>query len=122
VTGVMVWVGVAALGGAGAVARFLVGVAVSERARHVPAIGTLVVNLSGAFALGVLSGTHVGGNSLLLAGTALLGSYTTFSTWMLESHQLGEDGARGALAANLSVSLAAGLAAVALGRVLGGAF
>jgi CrcB protein len=108
----MVWVGVALLGGAGALARFLLDAAVSERfGRDLP-LGTFVVNVSGAFALGVLGTGH------LLAGTALLGSYTTFSTWMLESHRLGEDGRTRALAANLAISLAAGLGAAALGRAL----
>jgi CrcB protein len=108
----MVWVGVALLGGAGALARFLLDAAVSERLGRDLPLGTFVVNVSGAFTLGVLGTGH------LLAGIALLGSYTTFSTWMLESHRLGEDGRTRALAANLAISLAAGLGAAALGRAL----
>jgi fluoride exporter len=78
------------------------------------------VNLTGAFALGVLAGAAVSGDALRLAGTGLLGGYTTFSTWMLESHRLAEDG-RGRLgAANLLVSLLAGLAAAWLGQQAGG--
>ena len=71
--------------------------------------------------LGLLAGLGVGGRTMLLAGTAALGSYTTFSTWMLESHRLGEDGELGLAAANLAVSLLAGMAAAAAGWVLGGA-
>ena len=117
----LVWVGVAALGGVGALARFALDAAVSERASGGLPLGTLVVNLTGAFALGVLSGADVAGDALLLAGTATLGSYTTFSTWMLESERLGEDGQPGLLALNLALSLALGLAAAALGRRLGSA-
>ena len=78
-------------------------------------LGTLAVNLTGAFALGVLHGAGVGGDALTIAGTGFVGSYTTFSTWMLESQRLGEDGEPLLLWANLAVSLLAGLAAFALG-------
>jgi CrcB protein len=120
-SGVVLWTGVAALGGCGAIARFLLDALVSERiAGRFPA-GTLAVNLSGALLLGLLAGLALGGHALLLAGTALLGSYTTFSTWMLETHRLGEDGHWGSLTGNVAGSLALGLAGVALGHALGGA-
>jgi CrcB protein len=115
-----VWAGLAAAGGLGAVARLLLDGAVSERAGRVLPIGTLVVNLTGAFALGVLAGAGVGGDALRLAGTGFVGAYTTFSTWMLESHRLAEDGELRAAAANVAGSLALGLGAVALGRWIGG--
>ncbi len=57
-------------------------------------LGTLVVNISGALVLGLLVGLALSANAYLLAGTAVIGSYTTFSTWMLESHRLAEDGRR----------------------------
>ena len=116
----LVWFAVAVLGGAGAVGRLALDAAVSERAGDAFPWGTLAVNLSGAFALGVLVGADVAGDALLLAGTALLGSYTTFSTWMLESHRLGEDGEPGRMWLNLALPLIAGLAAAALGQVVGG--
>jgi CrcB protein len=115
------WIAVAALGGLGALARFALDAAVSERGGSGFPLGTLAVNLTGAFALGVLRGAGVGGDALLLAGTATLGSYTTFSTWMLESERLGEDGQGSRLALNLAVSSVAGLAVAALGRGLAGA-
>src|SRR2546423_469517 len=85
------------------------GPAVAQRAGRALPFGTFAVNLSGALVLGVLAGAAVRGHALLLAGTATIGSYTTFSTWMLESQRLGEDGERGALALNLAASLACGL-------------
>jgi fluoride exporter len=117
---VLLWGGVGVLGGLGAVARFLVDGLVSlRRSRRFP-LGTLLVNLSGAVVLGFLSGFALSGDAYLLVGTALIGSYTTFSTWMLESHRLGEDGRRLMLAANVGLSLALGIAAAMVGRLLGG--
>ncbi len=116
-----VWAGVAVLGGCGAVLRFLVDGAVSARLGRSFPVGILVVNLSGAFALGVLTGLAFEGTRALLVGTALLGSYTTFSTWMVDSRRLA--GRRPRLAAaNLLVGLGAGVVAAALGRWLGTAF
>jgi CrcB protein len=111
--------GVGLLGGAGAVARFLLDGAVSRRTGGAFPWGTLSVNLAGAFVLGVLTGAAVHGDALELAGTGLLGAFTTFSTWMLESHRLGEDGQLRRGAGNLLLSLAAGLLAAWLGRELG---
>ena len=112
--------GVGLLGGVGSLARFLVDGAVSERlGRRFPA-GTLVVNLSGALLLGVLVGAALTPDALRLAGTGLLGAYTTFSTWVFESHRLGEDGQARVGAANVLVSLTLGLAVAWLGRELGG--
>jgi CrcB protein len=117
----MAWVAVALLGGVGALARFFLDGAVSQRAGGGFPFGTLAVNLSGSLLLGLLVGVALEGDALLLAGTALLGSYTTFSTWVFESHRLGEDGQPALLWLNVAGSLALGLAAAALGRAVGGA-
>lgn len=113
------WAAVAVLGGIGAVARFMLDRTISSRSASQLPGGTLLVNASGAFALGLLIGVSVSGTSLLLAGTATIGSYTTFSTWMFETHRLGEDGEIGRAALNLLASAGIGLAAVALGRLIG---
>ena len=115
----LVWAGVVVLGGVGAVLRFLVDGAVSARAGRSFPHGTLVVNLSGAFVLGLLAGLALGPDTALLAGTATVGAYTTFSTWVFESQRLGEDRQVRPLLANLGVSLVAGLAVAALGRWIG---
>ena len=116
-----VWMAVAAVGGAGALLRFALDGWVSERIAGDFPWGTLAVNLSGAWLLGLLAGLAVHGDALLIAGTGVLGSYTTFSTWMLESHQLGADDSPLLLALNLAGSLALGIGAAALGRTIGGA-
>jgi fluoride exporter len=115
------WLGVAVLGGGGACARFLVDALVSSRAGRTLPYGTLVVNLSGAFVLGALVGAALDDTAFRLAGTAAIGSYTTFSTWMFETHRLVEDGQLREAGANVVVSLLLGLGAAALGRALGGA-
>lgn len=113
------WLAVALLGGLGAVARYAVSAAVAQRSAGWFPWGTLAVNLSGTALLGLLAGLALHGDALTLAGGGLLGSYTTFSTWMLDSDRLAEHRSGRPLAANLVGSLLLGLAAVALGRALG---
>ncbi|HUA03210.1 MAG TPA: fluoride efflux transporter CrcB [Solirubrobacteraceae bacterium] len=115
-----VWIGVGLLGGVGALLRFFVDGLVAARVTRDFPLGTFVVNMTGAAILGLLVGLGVTGNGLLLAGTATLGSYTTFSTWMLESQRLVEDGEVAVGAGNVLLGLAVGLGAVALGRFIGG--
>jgi CrcB protein len=114
------WAGLAAAGGLGAVARFAVESAVSLRLGRGWLWGTFAVNVSGALALGVLSGAEVGGDALRLAGAGFVGAYTTFSGWMLEAERLAERGAPRTAALDLGGPLAAGLAAMVLGRWIGG--
>lgn len=118
---VLVWVTVAVLGGLAAVARFALGAFVSGRTSGRLPLGTLAVNLSGTLLLGLVLGAALDGDAFTLAGTAALGSYTTFSTWMLESHRLGEDDQLVWLFANLVLSLVAGLLALAAGQAIGAA-
>jgi fluoride exporter len=114
-----VWIGVAFLGGCGALARFGLTLLVADRLHpHFPA-GTLVVNLSGAFLLGLLAGASVDGDARLLFGAGLLGAYTTFSTWMLETQRIDEAGKRRIAVLNVALGIALGVAASALGRYLG---
>jgi len=114
-----VWAGVALLGGVGALLRFTLDGFVAERAAgsEFP-WGTFAVNISGSFVLGVLAGASLHGDALRLAGTATLGSYTTFSTWMLEAHRLGEDGSLALAVLNIVLSLMVGVGAVVLGRAI----
>jgi fluoride exporter len=115
------WVAVAILGSLGSLARFWLDGAVSSRTTSNFPFGTLAVNASGALVLGLLTGVALSGEASVLAGSATIGSYTTFSTWMLETHRLGEDGQLLAGALNVLVSVVVGLGAAALGRSIGGA-
>ena len=116
---VFAWIGVALLGGGGAIARFLLDGFVGSRSSSSFPFGTFAVNISGAFLLGLVTGLALTGDALVLAGTATLGSYTTFSTWMLESQRLQEEGELRPAVGNTVISLAVGLGAIALGRTLG---
>jgi CrcB protein len=115
------WIAVGLLGGLGSIARFELDAVIAERLGGRWPWGTLAVNASGALLLGLLVGMAVTGDALLLAGGAALGSYTTFSTWVLETERLGEDGLALGAWLNICASLAIGLGAVALGRAIGNA-
>jgi CrcB protein len=114
---IWVWIAVGLLGGAGSLLRVAGTLALG---RGTPPLGTLAVNLIGAFALGALNGAGVTGNGLVLAGTALLGSFTTFSTWMHEVVSLDDAGQRKLAGGLLAGALMGGLAAAALGRAIAG--
>ena len=115
-----VWGGVVLLGGAGAVLRFLVDRAVARRVARPFPFGTLTVNLSGAVLLGLLSGLTLSHHMALLAGTAFVGSYTTFSTWMLETQRLTEERQIWPAVANIVVSVILGVAAAIAGQWIAG--
>jgi CrcB protein len=113
------WVAVGLAGGCGAVGRALLTHAVNVRAGRAFPYGTLAVNLSGAVVLGVIAGSGLSGDALRIVGIGLIGAYTTFSTWMFETHHADVTGHRGRAVANIVLSLAAGLLAVWLGRTVG---
>ncbi|MFC4078295.1 fluoride efflux transporter FluC [Salinithrix halophila] len=74
----------------GAICRFLLSCYLNRRTSHLP-WGTLTVNLVGSFLLGWMTGAHWGTNTLLLAGTGFMGSFTTFSTLHWELHGYGQE-------------------------------
>ena len=113
------WILVGLLGGAGSVTRFIIDGFVAEKAAGEFPWGTFVINITGAMLLGLLVGAAVSGDALVLAGTATLGSYTTLSTWMLETHRLAQDDQLRIAAANLIATLLIGFGAAALGHALG---
>ena len=117
---VAVWAGVLVIGGLGSVARFMVDKAVARRAARSFPFGTLTVNISGAVLLGFITGLTLSHAAALLAGTAFVGAYTTFSTWMLETQRLGEERQVWFALANIVASVVLGLAAAGLGLWMGG--
>lgn len=120
-SGPALWIGVALLSGVGALSRFLVDAAVTPRLGGRFPFGTLAVNLSGALVLGFLTGLGTSHGLTLLLGAALIGSYTTFSTWMLETLLLTEDGRNAAALVNVLGQTAAGIAFAAAGWAIGAA-
>ena len=116
----MVWFGVLVAGGIGAVLRFLVDGAVARRAARSFPLGTLTVNITGAALLGLIGGLALSRHAALLADTAFIGSYTTFSTWMLETQRLGEERQIRGAVANVVASIVLGIAAALLGQWIAG--
>jgi CrcB protein len=112
---------VGAVGALGAYARFQVGAAITARRPSAFPFGTFVVNLTGGFLLGLLIGLGVDADARLVLGTGFLGAYTTFSTWMVETQRLGEDGEWLIMALYLLGSMVGGLTVAGAGWLLGGA-
>jgi fluoride exporter len=115
----LLWAGVLVTGGFGAVLRFLVDGAVARRAARSFPFGTLAVNISGAALLGLLGSLALSRHAALLADTAFIGSYTTFSTWMLETQRLSEERQIRRAVANLAASIVLGVAAALAGQWIG---
>ena len=110
-------------GFAGAIARYVVDLQVTQRFASFP-WGTLVVNVSGSFLVGLLFGliTERAALPAELRGPLMigfLGAYTTFSTLALESWRMIEDGAWLLAALNLGGSVVIGMIAVVGGLALG---
>jgi CrcB protein len=87
-----------AVGGAlGAAARYLLDRAIATRQTSPFPLGTLVINVSGSIALGLLLSLAVAhqlpSSLVTLVGTGFLGAYTTFSTFTYKTLRLLEDGA-----------------------------
>ena len=110
---------VALAAGLGAVARYVVDAVVQHRARGDFPLGTLVVNISGSFALGLATGLALhhglGATPTLIIGAGFAGGYTTLSTWAWETLALAESGDVLEASANILGSFIAGLAAAAAG-------
>lgn len=109
-------------GGLGAVARFVVDGVVRARVRSALPAGTIFINVSGSFLLGLLAGATLHGAPAALqaiAGTGFLGGYTTFSTASVETVRLIQAGRVGMAAANALVTLVLSLATAALGLWIG---
>jgi fluoride exporter len=112
-------------GFAGAVARQVLSGALQDRARTRFPVGILVVNLSGAFALGLLYGLDIENRwpdwLRAVTHTGLIGAYTTYSTWALDCLALTRGGAGRSAVVNLAGSLAGGVLLAWTGASIGAA-
>lgn len=113
----LLFVGAALAGGLGAVLRYLADLGVARVAGRRFPWGILLVNITGSFALGVV--TTALPDAAFLLGAGLLGGYTTFSTAMLDTVALWRDGERPASVVNAIGMLLLGLVAAGLGLALG---
>jgi CrcB protein len=107
-------------GGVGAGLRYLVdlGAAALFGARF--PWGTLLINVTGSFALGMLSGAVAAAEVLAVIGTGVLGGYTTFSAVAVASALLVREGRVAASVLNAVGTLALTAAAAAGGLWVGG--
>ncbi len=122
---------VAGGGAVGATCRYILGLGVARIGQSMSFWGsfplsTFLANLIGCFAIGVLSvafdGPYAGKDQArLFAITGVLGGFTTFSTFSLETVTLFQDGAWGLAALNVALSLTACFAGVVAGRMVASA-
>ncbi len=102
-------------GALGALARYLTDSFISSRHRSSFPWGTLTVNVTGAFVLGVVTGLvldhGLSEHGKVALGTGFCGAFTTFSTFAYEAVRLAEDGDPRASVGYVAASLAAGFAA-----------
>jgi fluoride exporter len=109
-----------ALGAAvGAPLRYLTDRAVQARHESAFPWGTLTVNVLGSFLLGLLVAIPACARVSALLGTGFCGALTTYSTFSYETLRLAQDGNRFYAAANIVISIVAGLGAAAIGLLLG---
>lgn len=118
----MIWY-VAAGGALGSVARFIFGTLLQERAGAGFPAGTLFVNITGSFLLGVLMEYALASPAIsrevrAMLTTGFCGGYTTFSTFSYEAARLLEDGDYRRAGTYMGLSVAASIAAAVAGFVM----
>ncbi len=117
-----VWVAFLVAAAVGAPARYLLDGLVQDRTRGEFPWGTCVVNVSGSFVLGVISGLALYHafpiSAKLVLGTGFCGAYTTFSTFTFETVRLAEAGLTRAAIRNVVVNTGGALVAAGAGLAL----
>jgi CrcB protein len=115
-------VGVALGGAAGSVLRYLVGLGALAVLGDGFAWGTLFVNVVGSFLLGGIVAAALAGSlsqdARVILGTGVMGGFTTYSTFSLETWKYLQDGAYGLAAANVALTVAVCLAGTAAGMAV----
>jgi CrcB protein len=100
-----------AIGGTlGSLSRFFISSRISERYSGAYPLGTFIINLAGAFLLGVITAIPVTFSIYAFAAIGFLGSFTTFSTFMVESFSLFQSGEKKNAILYLIISMMAGIA------------
>lgn len=105
-------------GSAGAVCRYLVSGWVQRGSTSGLPVGTLTVNVLGAFGLGLVVGAGSLESMAAIVFAGFFGGFTTFSTWMVETVRLGLPGRQAMV--NIVASVVVGVAAAAVGYTLVG--
>ena len=120
----MLVLGIALAGAVGAPTRYLVDGVVAERTGTGLPVGTFLINVTGSFLLGVLTGLALyhafPSTPKTILGTGFCGAYTTFSTFAYETIRLAEEREMRAALWVLVASLIVPALAAALGLALAG--
>ncbi|WP_322410719.1 fluoride efflux transporter FluC [Microbacterium invictum] len=108
-------------GALGAGARYVVDTLVQRAWRRTFPLGILLVNVSGSFLLGLLTGAALALDDTVatVVGVGFLGAYTTFSTVSVETVLIAERGRWRLALGNVIGTLLAGVAAAGAGLLLG---
>lgn len=114
---------VAAGGALGSVLRWLIGSAVQARTTSPFPMGTLLVNITGAFVIGFAARMTIAGEALsptarLFLITGVCGGYTTFSAFSLETVRLFQDRLYVNAALYMTLSVVLSIAATCSGMYL----
>ena len=116
------WMAFVLAGAVGAPLRYLVDVAITERTKGTFPWATFVINVTGSFLLGLLTGLglHHGlpKTTRLVLGTGFCGAYTTFSTFSFESMRLLDEGEPLAAGKNAAATLLIAVLAAAAGLAI----
>jgi fluoride exporter len=121
----MTWIAVAAGGALGSLARHWVNAEVAQRLGRVVPWGTFIVNIAGCLVIGALAGRVAGGRLHLAPAmrtfifVGILGGFTTFSSFGLDTFTLGHGGDHVAAFWNIVGQVALGVGGVWLGYYLG---
>lgn len=104
------------VGGAlGSWARYFLGKQIAAKSKRSFPLHTFLINISGAFLLGIVSSLDLGNNGYLFFADGFLGAYTTFSTFMVEGFTLWEEKQRVNAGAYLLISIVIGILSYFLG-------
>jgi CrcB protein len=120
----LTWGAFVGAGAFGAVARYVIDALVQQRTRRDHPWGTFLINASGSFVLGLLSGLALyhglSRAPKTVLGTGFCGAFTTFSTFTFETVRLVEEGELDVAAVNVVASLVVGVLAAAAGIAVAG--
>src|SRR5262245_3362772 len=117
----VLWIAVGIGGALGSMARHAVNVLVARRLTEAVGVSTAIVNLAGCLIIGALTGLILGGQLKMTLSTrafvfvGILGGFTTFSTFGLDTFTMMQEGRPLAALANVLVQVIGGLAGVWLG-------
>lgn len=121
----MLWIAVAAGGAIGSLARHLINLEIARRLERQVPYATFAVNVVGCLIIGALAGRLASGRLVMAPAmrtfvfVGLLGGFTTFSTFGLDTFTLAQGGQYEAAFWNVAGQVALGLAGVWLGFHLG---